>query len=132
MRAFTRRLVERLRGAGCAEGEPGPLSRNRHFHTFETAEGRRALRIARRLRSLERDLVAQAAAGLRPRVTRVPDGEGVVSVEVEYRNLHGRRTAYLTAEEFEMLLANVAVRAILQGSGEQRGSRSRFVRVSSG
>ena len=46
MDAFVRRLVERLL-------EPSePLSRNRHFHTFETPEGRRALKLARRLRGI--------------------------------------------------------------------------------
>jgi hypothetical protein len=57
MDAFVRRLVEHL----VAEGRP--LSRNRHFHTFETPEGRLALRTARRLRALRRAILRAAAEG---------------------------------------------------------------------
>lgn len=57
MDAFVHRLVERL----LTEGRP--LSRNRHFHTFDTPEGRTALRLARRLRALHRSTVRCAAEG---------------------------------------------------------------------
>ena len=41
MDPFVRRLVERL------QDPEQPLSRNRHFHTFDSPEGRTALRVFR-------------------------------------------------------------------------------------
>jgi hypothetical protein len=57
MDSFVRRLVKRL----LEEGRP--LSRNRHFHTFDTPEGRTALRTARRLRALHRDVLRALEEG---------------------------------------------------------------------
>src|SRR5690606_40226273 len=59
--AFVYRLVVRLTQEG------PPFSRNRHFHTFESPEGKLALRIARRLRSVARDI---ARASEPPRFQR--------------------------------------------------------------
>ena len=89
MHSFVYRLVERLT-------DDGPrLSRNRHFHTFLTPEGRQALRIARHLRSVARD-VAQARTA--PRCVRVEDR---VRIEIELGD--GVRTAWLERDEFEIL-----------------------------
>jgi hypothetical protein len=97
MDAFVRRLVERLL-------EPSaPLSRNRHFHTFETPEGRRALRLARRLRGLARDVLRCAGGGARPRLC-VDESSRSVSVELRFEDLSGRRTATLSREEYGLLL----------------------------
>ena len=63
MDPFVRRLVQRL------HDPKRPLSRNRHFHTFATPEGQRALRTSRRLRSLQRDILACQASG-RPATIR--------------------------------------------------------------
>jgi len=118
MRAFTRRLVEMMvraqRGNGEGEGEEQSLTRNRNFHTFETAEGRRALRVSRHLKSVERDLLAQLAQGNTPRVTWHRNEGQIVSVELEYRAVKGRRRAYLTREEFEILLGNKMLQGILE------------------
>jgi hypothetical protein len=97
MDAFVRRLVERLL-------EPSaPLTRNRHFHTFETPEGRRALRLARRLRGLARDIRRCAERGSRPRL-RQDEAEQIIRVELRFDDLSGRRTASLSREEYALLL----------------------------
>ena len=97
MDAFVRRLVERLL-------EPSaPLSRNRHFHTFETPEGRRALRLARRLRGLARDVRRCAEGGARPRL-RLDESSRSVSVELRFEELAGRRTTTLSREEYGLML----------------------------
>jgi len=97
MDAFVRRLVERLL-------EPSlPLSRNRHFHTFETPEGRRALTLARRLQGLARDVRRCLERGTRPEVLK--EGvNGSLRVELRFDDLSGRRTAFLTGEEYGLLL----------------------------
>ena len=48
MDPFVQRLILRLHHPS------QPLSRNRHFATFDTPEGRAALRISRRLKSLQK------------------------------------------------------------------------------
>jgi len=97
MDSFVRRLVERLL-------EPTlPLSRNRHFHTFETPEGRRALSLARRLRGLARDVRRCLDRGTRPEVEE-EDADGARRVTLRFDHLAGRRTAFLTGEEYALLL----------------------------
>jgi hypothetical protein len=96
MDAFVRRLVERLL-------EPSePLSRNRHFHTFETPEGRRALKLARRLRALARDVRRCTERGAPPEV-RTDAGAEEVRIALEFDALAARRTAYLSPEEYALL-----------------------------
>jgi hypothetical protein len=97
MDAFVRRLVERLL-------EPSaPLTRNRHFHTFETPEGRRALRLARRLRGLARDIRRCTERGSRPRLRRDETGQSI-RMELRFDDLSGRRLASLSREEYSLLL----------------------------
>ena len=113
MDSFVRRLVERLL-------EPSlPLSRNRHFHTFETPEGKRALTLARRLRGLARDIRRSLERGTRPQVCE-EGTEGDLRVELRFDDLAGRRTAFLTGEEYALLRR-------LPGMAEAlgRGRRSR-------
>jgi hypothetical protein len=97
MDAFIQRVVRRLRD------EPG-FSRNRHFLAFASAEGRRALRIHRHLRSIERDL----AAGSQATITREDD-----RVRIDLRSKRGARTAYLTFDELRLLSGSAPVRAAL-------------------
>jgi hypothetical protein len=100
MHAFVYRLVERLT-------HDGPkLSRNRHFHTFASPEGRRALRIARELRAVARDIAA--AAPRRPVLDR---GEDRVRVEIPIED--GVRVAFLEPEAWEILQLMPVVRAAL-------------------
>jgi len=97
MDSFVRRLVERLL-------EPSlPLSRNRHFHTFETPEGKRALTVARRLRGLARDVRRCLDRGVPPDV-RQEGTDGDLRVELRFDDLAGRRTAFLSGEEYALLL----------------------------
>jgi hypothetical protein len=97
MDAFIHRLVQRLL-------DPSrPLSRNRHFHTFETPEGKRALRISRRLQALARDLTRCANEGGEPVVTRAQTAQGDVVIEVRLRRLNSSRVTKLDPTEFELL-----------------------------
>ena len=91
------RAVERLRD------DPG-FSRNRHFLALSSPEGRRALRIHRHLRSLERDLSEGAAASVACEAERI---------RLTLRGRRGSRTAWLSRAEFRLLLGSPAARARL-------------------
>lgn len=97
MDPFVRRLVERLLDTS------RPLSRNRHFHTFETPEGKRAMRITKRLLALQRDIRSCAGGGGRPKVAHHTTDDGV-RVEIELAHLKTLRTTTLDHAEFELLL----------------------------
>lgn len=108
MDPFVRRLVERLH-------DPSkPLSRNRHFHTFDTPEGRLALKVFRRLRSLRNDILACQAEGRRARITRQMDAEGGYRIELLMERMSGRRVSMLQAAEFELLAGMPGVRDALE------------------
>jgi len=109
MKAYVQRLVARL----CEADRP--LSRNKHFHTFANADGREALRISRRLRSLIHDILAQAQAGESIRVEPIRDQGRLVKVLVEFVRLKAHRTAYLTPEEYGVLMAREDVRRAVEG-----------------
>jgi hypothetical protein len=108
MRDFFHKLIARLSDAR------RPLSRNRHFHTFANPHGRRALRASRHLRSLARDILAQSEAGLPIRVERAGEDGSLVRVLLEETQIKARRTAFLTAGEYEVLLEDPAVRQVLE------------------
>jgi hypothetical protein len=97
MADFVMRAVERLRD------DPG-FSRNRHFLALSSPEGKRALRIHRHLRSLERALSAGAAATVAREAERV---------RLTLRDQRGSRTSWLTRAEFRLLCGSPAVRAAL-------------------
>lgn len=97
MDPFVRKLVLRLFDAGA------PLSRNRHFHTFETPEGKQAMRISRRLRALALDIAKCRQAGGASRVVATKDGEGVVKIEIHLEHLRSTRLTTLEQTEFELL-----------------------------
>jgi hypothetical protein len=80
------------------------FSRNRHFLALSSPEGRRAVRIARHLRSIEHDLELGWPARAERRGWRI-------LVTVEYRS--GSRAAWLTGDEYRMLLSNPAARNAL-------------------
>jgi len=107
MDPFVRRLVQRLH-------DPArPLSRNRHFHTFDTPEGRSALKLSRRLRSLQKDLAACLQEGGRPRVSRVQSEAGERRIELHMERILGRRVSHLQDAEFELLCELPGVRDAL-------------------
>jgi hypothetical protein len=97
MDSFVRKLVRHLNSPA------SPLSRNRHFHTFETPEGRMALRIARRLRSLQRDILDCCNEGHPPRLVRRRDGKGEHRLLLVLRRLSASRTCALRPGELELL-----------------------------
>jgi hypothetical protein len=96
MDPFVRRLVERLL-------DPGqPLSRNRHFHTFATPEGQKALAVTRRLKGLGKAVTECVAAGGSLAVRRLAANQEV-EVELRHEGLRSRRVATLQRAEFELL-----------------------------
>jgi len=97
MGPFVMRAVRRLRL------DPG-FSRNRFYLALSSPEGRRALRIHRHLRSLERDLLAGMAATVAQEAHRV---------RLTLHGRQGRREAWLTRAEFGLLCDDPAVRAAL-------------------
>jgi hypothetical protein len=97
MADFVARAVERLR-------TDGGFSRNRHYLALSSPEGRRALRIHRHLRSLERDLSAGFVATVVPEEARV---------RLVLTGKRASRTAYLTPAEFRLLCRSPLVRSAL-------------------
>lgn len=108
MDPFVRRLIERLH-------DPSrPLTRNRHFHTFETPEGRAALKTSRRLRSLQKDILACCGEGGRVRFARRADDDRGFRVELALERVKGKRVSMLEAAEFELLTALPGVKDALE------------------
>ena len=108
MRDYVRRLVARISDRG------NPMSRNRHFHTFATPLGHRALKVSRELRSLAQDIIAQADEGGRIEIEQVGGEVPGVKVLLDLTRLKARRTAYLTQSEWDLLLEEAGVREALQ------------------
>jgi hypothetical protein len=107
MDPFVRRLVERLH-------DPSrPLSRNRHFHTFDTPEGRSALKVSRRLKSLQKDILSCQKEGQRARFFRHVNAEGEHRIELHFERVQGRRVSHLKDAEFELLAQLPGVRDAL-------------------
>ncbi len=102
--SFLLRALERLR-------EDRGFSRNRHYLALSSPEGKRALRIHRHLRSLERDL---SQAGVDATVTREAE-----RIRLTLRGRRLSRTAWLTRAEFRLLCGNPEVRARLGVVGEE-------------
>jgi hypothetical protein len=97
MDPFVRKLVVRLFDEGA------PLSRNRHFHTFESPEGKSAMRISKRLRSLQQDIIACRAAGAPVKLVRAQRERGQLILEITMSHLKSRRLTTLDEDEFELL-----------------------------
>jgi hypothetical protein len=108
MDPFVRRLVERL------HDPTRPLSRNRHFHTFDTPEGRSALKVSRRLKSLQRDIMACHKEGSRARFFRQVGPDGQTRIELQMERIQGRRVSLLQDAEFELLSQLPGVRDVLE------------------
>lgn len=91
MSSSTYELLARLR--------ENRVSRNRNFELFHSPAARRALRIHRMLRQLEKDLVRHAGRGTL-RVIRLPQNRVIVELEVPHLRL--KRRVFL--EEAELAL----------------------------
>lgn len=98
MASFLQRLLERLR-------DDRTFSRNRHYLALSSPEGKRALRVHRHLRSLERDL---AQGGVNATVTREAE-----RIRLTLRGRRGSRVAWLSPAEFELLRDHPGVQAAL-------------------
>ena len=88
----------------------GLLSRNRSFGLFLQPAARRAQRLHRRLRALERDLRAPGAA------VRLELGEGAAGtyrLTLDLPHIRLRRIATLAREELELLCEDAVLRARL-------------------
>ena len=108
MDSFVRRMIERLHDPASA------LSRNRHFHTFETPEGRQALKTSRRLKSLQRDIIACHREGRPVEIAQIEEGGGALRIELSFVRIRGRRTAILEPAELELLAQLPGVRESLR------------------
>ena len=84
MRAYVRQLVAHL-----LDPET-PLSRNRHFDALDDEAGRLALRISRRLRALERALLALSPEDLPIRLTQ---GTDAAPIRLEFTHARLGRAA---------------------------------------
>ena len=108
MDPFVRRLVQRRL-------DPRrPLSRNRHFHTFATPEGKAALRTSRRLRSLQADILACRDEGQPARFIRHLLDDGQHRIELVFERVSGKRVSMLDDAEFELLLELPDVRGLIE------------------
>jgi hypothetical protein len=116
MDPFVQKLIRRL------QDPSGPLSRNRHFHTFETPEGKLALKVARRLKSLQRDILACAREGKRARVVHHFSGKGFHRIELVLERLRGSRTSILAEGELELLRELPGVQEVLELAPEWKHS----------
>ena len=113
MNGFVRRLAARLLEED-QNGSPDPMTRNRHFEVFGDPLGRRALRIYRHLRSLRRDILG--AAHVPVAVERGFGGDsGRVRLEIALAGERGTRTAFLSADELDLLLETPGIKSRLAG-----------------
>jgi hypothetical protein len=107
MDPFVRRLIQRLH-------DPArPLSRNRHFHTFETPEGKRALKTSKRLLNLQRDILTCHGEGAPAVFKRHTEEDGSFRIELRLERVKGRRVSVLADAEFELLRELPGVREAL-------------------
>jgi hypothetical protein len=79
-----------------------PLSRNRHFHTFDSPEGRAAMKIFKRLTALKRDMNDCRKGGGSYQVEK-READGKVRVEITLERIRSRRTVILEPVELELL-----------------------------
>src|SRR5262245_19307494 len=105
MDPFIRRLIERLHNPS------KPLSRNRHFYTFNNPEGRYALKLSRRLKALQKEILQCQQQGVPAQFVRHRDVEGQYRIELQFQKIHGQRISLLEEDEFTLLLQMPGVRA---------------------
>lgn len=103
------RLVRRL------YMDPQSMPRNRHFATFDAADGARARRVASHLRSLRADLLASEGSAV---VEQQDDGR--VMLSFGRSTADGSRVAWLSSEEFAILREDGNVASALGASVPDR------------
>jgi hypothetical protein len=87
------------------------FSRNRNFEAYEDEKVKRALRIARHLQSVERDLIA--AGGNEVNLQAVEQSGDQIVVRLAYQSGKGHRVSYLSTMEWLLLLESPTVSAVL-------------------
>jgi hypothetical protein len=105
--SFVRQLVLRLFDSG------KPLSRNRHFHTFDTPEGKRALKLFKRLRAVSADIKQCHREGGQSSVRLTREQSGHLVLEMRLSQLRGVRFTRLDDDEFRLLCQVTDVRQLL-------------------
>lgn len=109
MQPLALRLLRRLRDPG------NPLSRNRHHETFESPEGRAALRAHRQLRSLERDLDRLE----HPEALQLCWESNRVRITIEQPGLRLKREAVLEPQAFSLLMRSTRFGPLLRRVAER-------------
>lgn len=106
---LTLRIVRRL-----LRDDEVKFSRNRHFEAYEDPAVQRAVRLYRHLKSLEEDLLRLSDPDS-ARLVALEEGEEEVIVQLVFDGEESRRTSFLSAPEWQLLLENQRVSAILRG-----------------
>jgi hypothetical protein len=106
---LTHKIVRRL----LRDDEVG-FSRNQNFEAYEDPRVKRAVRIFRHLRSVEKDLLGVVPGG-GVELDAVERDEGRVVVRLVFNDSGGHRVSFLKASEWELLLENDRVTDILRG-----------------
>lgn len=109
MDPFLRQLVRTL------VQDASPLTRNKHFHTFDNKEGRQALRLSQRLLSLRRDLTQchQQGGSIVINHDTAEDNRSFVVLKLRWQRNH--RECKLWHDEFELLVEFSDVQETLSG-----------------
>ena len=87
------------------------FSRNRNFEAYEDDRVKRALKIARHLQSVERDILANSVGVILQAVDRE---DGRVVVRLAYASGNGKRVSYLSEGEWLLLLESPHVSDVLR------------------
>jgi hypothetical protein len=102
------------------------FSRNRNYEAFEDPKVKRAMRLYRHLRSLERDLLSLAEGGSAELEAVECEGD-VVTVRLSFSGRGGQRTSFLSAREWALLLENETVHDILLSLVDEASPRTQHV-----
>jgi hypothetical protein len=96
MDPFVRKLVERMADA------QRPLSRNKHFHTFESPEGQEALKIFKRLVALQKNIEKCVGSGGACRIEKnVKPGKALITLVSN--EIRSKQTTTVDMSELELL-----------------------------
>ena len=104
---LTHKIVRRL----LRDDDVG-FSRNKNFDAYEDPMVKRAFRIYRHLRSIERDLLSASDGSVE--IEAVLRSEGRVTVRLSFPSGGGKRHSYLTNKEWELLVECQEVSDVLR------------------
>lgn len=104
---LTHKIVRRL-----LRDDDVSFSRNKNFEAHEDAMVKRAVRIYKHLRSIERDLLAAGDGEMR--IDAIDRNPPRVTVRLSYPSAGGRRESYLTEQEWDLLTESDRIAEILR------------------